>query len=407
MRIYSFDELPDIKNVDMDGDIRGKDMPGFWVFLKDALKNNFFTRPITNILYLLAFVAAILMIINGVNHAAPIKLLVVVLLLRGVLVYSFVRQYNSFKRAGAFPVVTAEGVTYMLTVDNEGEMYLRMYTMKWEDVKTLRVYKNFVTVQAKKERSEKDDVDLVYIWADNIPLLKRQILYLWKNALAPRKDKSPVVGPYSIMDNAEVSEYIVKTFGEYEQVFHEIVSTDIHIDVALIPPQEGRNYCTLCTIGAVGHRMDIPYETRVRNRLTEYAEYMMYLPADWKFDEESLKDEKNYWPLRLLKTVARMPMWTGDWMTAGHTVGSEDGEPFSEDKPFNTALLAYPAPDFSVPVGYCNLSSGKSVVYYQVIPIDQDEYECIQENGVNEFLEDVLCENDDVIEAMTDRIEEM
>ena len=117
------------------------------------------------------------------------------------------------------------------------------------------------------------------------------------------------------MDNAEVSEYIIKTFGEYEQAFHEIVSTDIHIDVALIPPQEGRNYCTLCTIGAVGHRMDIPYETRVRNRLTEYAEYMMYLPADWKFDEESLKDEKNYWPLRLLKTVARMPLWTGDWMT--------------------------------------------------------------------------------------------
>lgn len=29
MRIYSFDKLPDIKNVDMDGDIRGKDMPGF------------------------------------------------------------------------------------------------------------------------------------------------------------------------------------------------------------------------------------------------------------------------------------------------------------------------------------------------------------------------------------------
>ena len=60
-----------------------------------------------------------------------------------------------------------------------------------------------------------------------------------------------------------------------------------------------------------------------------------------------------------------------------------------------------------MPVGYCNLSSGKSVVHYQVIPIDPDDFECIQENGVDDFLEDVLCENDDVIEAMTDRIEEM
>ena len=196
MRIYTFDKLPDIRNVDIDGDIRGKDMPGLWSFLRDALKNNFFTRPIANILYLLAFVAAILMIVYGVNTASAIKLLVVVMLLRGVLVYAFVRLYNSFKRTGAFPVVTADGITYMLTVDNDGEMYLRMSTMKWEDVKTLRVYRNLVTVQAKKDRSGKGESDLVYIWADNVPLLKRQILYVWKNALAPRKKESPVVGPY-------------------------------------------------------------------------------------------------------------------------------------------------------------------------------------------------------------------
>ena len=193
MRIYTFDKLPDIRNVDINGDIRGKDMPGLWSFLRDALKNNFFTRPIANILYLLAFVAAILMIVYGVNTASAIKLLVVVLLLRGALVYAFVRLYNSFKRTGAFPVVTADGITYMLTVDNDGEMYLRMSTMKWEDVKTLRVYGNFVTVQAKKDRSGKGESDLVYIWADNVPLLKRQILYVWKNALAPRKDESSVV----------------------------------------------------------------------------------------------------------------------------------------------------------------------------------------------------------------------
>ena len=131
MRIYSFDKLPDIKNVDIDGDVRGNDMPGFWAFLKDALKNNFFTRPIANILYLLAFVAAILMIINGVNHAAPIKLLVVVLLLRGVLVYAFVRQYNSFKRAGGARNKECNTDNYNSAVAEHG--YIKLCTRKHEE----------------------------------------------------------------------------------------------------------------------------------------------------------------------------------------------------------------------------------------------------------------------------------
>ena len=40
----------------------------------------------------------------------------------------------------------------------------------------------------------------------------------------------------------------------------------------------------------------------------ERAELAIALPADWKLDQESMKDEKWYWPIRLLKSLARLPI---------------------------------------------------------------------------------------------------
>ena len=37
-------------------------------------------------------------------------------------------------------------------------------------------------------------------------------------------------------------------------------------------------------------------------------ELAIALPADWKLDQESMKNEKWYWPIRLLKVLARLPI---------------------------------------------------------------------------------------------------
>lgn len=119
---------------------------------------------------------------------------------------------------------------------------------------------------------------------------------------------------YSEQEIHEISDFIESVFGKYDYVFHEVASPDIHVDVAIIPPTEERNYCTLCTMGVGAHRMDTPDELRYESLLGERAELLIYLSADWKLAEEDLKDERNYWPIRLLKDFARMPINTESWI---------------------------------------------------------------------------------------------
>ena len=104
--------------------------------------------------------------------------------------------------------------------------------------------------------------------------------------------------------------YIVEQFGEFESVFHEIVSPDIHVDIAIIPPNEQRNYYTLVTMGMGAHHMNVPAEWA--DCRLERAEIVACLPADWELQNN---DEKWYWPLRWMKILARLPIEqdTGIW----------------------------------------------------------------------------------------------
>ena len=55
------------------------------------------------------------------------------------------------------------------------------------------------------------------------------------------------------------------------------------------PPRE-RDYYTLVTMGMGAHRMNVPEE--LAEYKLERAELAIALPADWKLDQESMKDER-------------------------------------------------------------------------------------------------------------------
>lgn len=150
--------------------------------------------------------------------------------------------------------------------------------------------------------------------------------------------------------------------------------------------------------------MDIEKEYRTQYQLSEHSEYIMYLPSDWKLDEESLKDEANYWPIRLLKNTARLPLWTESWFTMGHTVGSEDGQPYSDEYPYNCVILTYPAPFVGTRENKCNLSSGKTILFHHVFPITQEEFEFKEENGTTALLEEIFPKGCDEMEVIINRL---
>ena len=54
---------------------------------------------------------------------------------------------------------------------------------------------------------------------------------------------------YTEEEMSAIEEHIKNTFGEFEHVFHELVSPDIHVDICMVPPSKERSYYTLVTMG--------------------------------------------------------------------------------------------------------------------------------------------------------------
>ena len=167
-----------------------------------------------------------------------------------------------------------------------------------------------------------------------------------------------------------IDEHIVTCFGDYANVFHEIVSPDIHVDICLLEPTPERHYYTLITMGMGAHRMNVPAE--LAEYKLERAELLITLPPDWHVEEA---DEKWYWPIRLLKTLARMPIMCHTWLGWGHSVDNQG--PFAENTELCGCLLIDPQigkEEGSV----CLLPNGEEVNFYQVLPLygGEMDYKC-------------------------------
>ena len=198
---------------------------------------------------------------------------------------------------------------------------------------------------------------------------------------APEDEETGVPEVYTEEEMEAVEGHIDQYFGNVENVFHELVSPDIHVDICVVPPSEERDYYTLVTMGMGAHRMNVPEE--LAEYKLERAELTIALPADWKLDQESMKDEKWYWPIRLLKSLARLPINCDSWLGHGHTV--ENREPFAENTKLCTAILIDPqgTEDGSE---FCTLPGGGEVNFYQVIPLYVDELDYKLEHDADALL---------------------
>ena len=186
-----------------------------------------------------------------------------------------------------------------------------------------------------------------------------------------------------------IEKHIEHYYGNFEFVFHEKVSPDIHVDICLIPPSEECNWYTLVTMGMGAHLMNVP--NQLKEEQLERAELVICLPEYWKLDKEHLKDEKWYWPIRLLKELARFPGENNTWLGWGHTV-SYDG-PLSYTTELCASILINP-PCGNVGGNTCTLPDGEEVNFYQVIPLYGNELEYKLKNGTQKLLDKM---NDNIL----------
>ncbi|MDR0435124.1 MAG: DUF2185 domain-containing protein [Gracilibacteraceae bacterium] len=187
---------------------------------------------------------------------------------------------------------------------------------------------------------------------------------------------------YDEADWNAVDAHIAKHFGDGDGVFHEIVSPDIHLDIYMCEPTAERPYYTLVTHGMGARRMNVP-EALAEHRW-ERAELFICVPPDWNLKD--LKDENNYWPLRWLKILARLPIEQNTWLGYGHTVPA--GEALADNNNFTGFMLSMPYA-FGAAASVCELPGGDPVHFYQILPLYEDEMEYKLANGA-EALDDLL-----------------
>jgi len=178
----------------------------------------------------------------------------------------------------------------------------------------------------------------------------------------------------------EIEAHVEKHIGKIETVFHEILSDLVHLDVLFVPATEDRPFHVLVTSGVADEPMAVPEGFEGYNRV----ELLIALPADWPLSEERLEDEANYWPVRWLKLVGRLPHEYETWIGWGHTIPNGDpAEPIANTKFIGVMLT----PPYELPREFFQLEtkSGETITFFVMMPLYREEMDLKLKAGAEEI----------------------
>jgi hypothetical protein len=172
-------------------------------------------------------------------------------------------------------------------------------------------------------------------------------------------------------------EHLHEQLGGECSVFHELISDTIHLDVLVFPATAERRFHVLVTQGMSALPMTVPEEAEEYR----FCELLVALPPEWVIEGEEADEERWYWPMRLLKSIARLPHLYETWIGVGHTIPNSDpAEPYTEDTEQCCAIVT---PLILLPdaMESCQLSDDKKVWLYGLVPIYDDEMRYKLEHG--------------------------
>jgi Suppressor of fused protein (SUFU) len=209
--------------------------------------------------------------------------------------------------------------------------------------------------------------------------------------------KAPIRRAMGTLYLREITAHIEKHLGPVPNVFHDLVSELIHVDIYPVPPIADRPWWMLVTCGMSEAPMAIP-QLDGGTRLG-FTELCIGLPGSWPLDAKSLADSGNSWPLNLLATLARLPHEYESWVGAGHTFTNLEPPNFiASGTSFAGAQLAWPklvSEDFHI----LEVEEGVEIDFLAVIPLYREELNLglrvgqealvrrLEDAGVNELLD--------------------
>lgn len=181
-----------------------------------------------------------------------------------------------------------------------------------------------------------------------------------------------------------VDAHLDRCFGKTDRlVFHEIVSPLVHLDIHLVSEGTGFPFQRVVTSGMAEKPMNVPGDFDE----SPFAELTIALPSEWPMDKEAFEDERVYWPIRLLKDLARLPHEFSSFLWYGHTIGNgEPPSPYADGTDLCAALIVAP---LAVPKDFpeLGLSDGRTVRFLGVLPLYEDEMSLKLQKGTDALLD--------------------
>jgi len=158
---------------------------------------------------------------------------------------------------------------------------------------------------------------------------------------SPRAAASAMAVARDPVRRAAFEAHLTEFLGDRFTVLSERTSRHIHLDVYVFAPSQAVPHVTLVTAGMSDLAMPVPgSDAHLR------MELMLALPHGWPgldpLEGETLAQEENFWPLRLLKDVARYPSGFDAFLSWGHTVDGSAGHLDRGPSPFSGAVIGPP-----------------------------------------------------------------
>ena len=154
-----------------------------------------------------------------------------------------------------------------------------------------------------------------------------------------------------------------------------IISDLDDFDIAVIMPDENRDYITLATLGMSSIAMAETDEGE------KFAELIMKLPSDFDVSEEGLTNMENNWPFRMMiKTAHLAHMYEGQYIDESVVIPS--GNPndavlyFVEDSKLSSVMLCK-----SEDIKPLKVDDTMTIDFFPLIPITEGEGELVSKIG--------------------------
>jgi hypothetical protein len=180
----------------------------------------------------------------------------------------------------------------------------------------------------------------------------------------------------------EIEAHLNPFFGEATNVFHELVSPLIHLDVLIYPPKGDRKHWLYVTAGMSDLPMTVPDDLEAAR--FSRTELVIGLPHAWGARlAQGFDDEEVYAPIGLMKWLARYPHEVGTFFASGHSIpNAVNADTMTGQAPFSGVMLSHPT-TWPEEAQAFELSNGQHLNFLGVYPIFEDEMELKLNKGTD------------------------